>query len=133
MSRLNFFQEAKPTKVVLADKAKTTRVVRQRGIIAIYVVKNGYGSFYAKFNNKKYLIENYKLVSGKVYSKPGMTAYEDWTMKDLDKDLEKVTFDNYAKLEKIWASLYDGQPITGRLQNGMFKLIGKTDKLFKDV
>jgi hypothetical protein len=127
MSRLNFFQAAKVSKNTEAAKAKTPR---QHGIIAVYVEKNGVGSFYAKLNNKKYPIENYKLSNGKVYSKPCNDAYTAWTMKEFGNE---VTFDKYVILDRMWASLYDGQPITGRLQNGMFKLISKTDKLIGDV
>jgi len=127
MSRLNFFREATVTKTPVASKNKTPR---QHGIIAVYVEKNGVGSFYAKLNNRKYLIENYKLTNGKVYSKPCNDAHTAWTMKIFDNE---VTFDKYVVLDKMWASLYDGQPITGTLQNGMFKLISKTDKLIGDV
>ena len=128
MTRLNFYRSAVVTKGTEAAKAK---VPRQQGIVAVYVVKDGIGSFYAKVNNKKYLIENYKLTTGIVYSKPGMTDYVDWTPKRIDKDLNtEVTFENYTKLDKIWSSLYDGQPITGVVRNNMFILKTKTDKLF---
>lgn len=127
MSRLNFFRSAVVPKGTDAAKAK---IPRQHGIIAVYVEKNGVGSFFAKINNKKYLIENYKLSSGIVYSKPGMTDYLPWTPKRLDKDLNTtISFENYTKLDKVWASLYDGQPITGVVRNNVFIITSKTDKL----
>jgi hypothetical protein len=126
MSR-NFYQAAKPVKLsgVIRDTTKSP-TARQHNIIAIYVEKNGHGSFYAKVNNKKYLIENYKLTNGKVYSKPGNDQHEPWTMKVFDNI---VTFDKYVILEKMWASLYHGQVITGKVQQGVFILTSKTDNL----
>lgn len=99
---------------------------RQHGIIAVYKK----GCFYAKINNKLYTIENYKLTNGTVYSKPENDAYDAWTMKQFDKELGvSLTIDNYIKIERMWASLYDGQTITGTLKQGMFVLKSKTDKM----
>lgn len=115
----NFFHTAKENKATPIEVKKS----KQTGIIAVY--KNG--GFYAKVSGKLYYIDNYKLVNGKVYSKPENDQHIPWTMKELTN---KITIDNYMILAKMWASLYDGQVITGVTQNGGFILKSKTDKLF---
>lgn len=119
----NFFKAGITTR----NKGSDSKTTRQQGIIAVYKGN----SFYAKINNKLYLIENYKLTSGVVYSKPCNDAYLAWSRKDFTKELNvDLTIDNYLKIEKIWASLYDGQIITGTIvPGGFFHLISKTDKL----
>jgi len=119
----NFFQAA----TVNRNKDNKAKAPRQHGIIAVYKK----GTFYAKINNKLYLIENYKLTPGAIYSKPNNDAYPEWTRKEFNKELGvDLTIDNYLKIDKVWASLYDGQVITGKIIiGGFFHLVSKTDKM----